>query len=67
MSLFSLAAHSARQSQTTTAGFSGFFEVEVGLPFLEIDGKKEAHFEAHPAPSSALQAVVVIPVAAKDV
>jgi hypothetical protein len=43
MSLCVLAAHSARQSETTTAGFTGFFEVGVGLPFLEIERKKEAH------------------------
>jgi hypothetical protein len=42
MSLCVLAAHSARQSETTTAGFTGF-EVGVGLPFLEIERKKEAH------------------------
>jgi hypothetical protein len=40
MSLFMLAAHSARQSQTTTADFTGFLEVGVGLPFLEIEGKR---------------------------
>jgi hypothetical protein len=35
-----LAAHSARQSETTTAGFTGFFEIGVGWLFLEIEAGK---------------------------
>jgi hypothetical protein len=45
-----LAAHSARQSQTTTAGFSGFFEVGMGGLFLEIESEKEAHSTQRHAP-----------------
>jgi len=44
MSLFRLAAHPARQSQTTTPSFSGFFESGMGLTFLEIEAEKEAHW-----------------------
>jgi hypothetical protein len=40
MSFLRLAAHSARQSQTTTAAFTGFFEVGVGWLFLEIEARK---------------------------
>ena len=36
-----------------------------GRHFLEIEGEKEDPFDAHPAPSSALHAVVVIPMAPK--
>jgi hypothetical protein len=40
MSLFMLAAHFARQSQTTTAGFSGFFEGGVRRRFWKLKLKK---------------------------
>jgi hypothetical protein len=36
------------------------------ITFLEIETEKEAHSTRCPAPSSALHAVVVIPMAAKD-
>ena len=46
--------------------FTGFFEVGVGRPFLEIEAGKGDPFDAHPAPSCAPHATVVIPMAAKD-
>jgi hypothetical protein len=43
MNLSRLAAHSARQSETTTAGLTGFFEVGGGPPFLEMRAEKRTH------------------------
>ena len=57
---------SARKSQTTTRPFRLIFEIRVGPPILEIEARKRDAFDAHPAPSSALHAVVVIPMTAKE-
>jgi len=48
MTLFMLAAHSARESQTTTAGFSALFEVGVADHFWKSNSKKEAHSTCSP-------------------
>src|SRR5262249_28355501 len=50
----------------TTRRFRLIFEVGLGGTFLEIQVKQEAHSTRFPAPSSALYAVVVIPMAVQD-
>jgi hypothetical protein len=48
------------------AGALTIFWRSGGRSFSEIEGKKEAHFDERRSPSSALQAPVVIPMAARD-
>src|SRR5262249_33548613 len=57
--------HSARQSQTTTAAFTGFFEVGGGRSFLEIERKRTLIRRASRAVVCRVHAVAV-PIVGED-
>jgi hypothetical protein len=54
------------QKPNQQRGLYRSFRGRGGRPFLAIEDKKGGSFDAHPASSSALHPVVVIPMAAKD-